>query len=257
MTKITLITGASAGIGEALARECARLGHNLLLVARRAERLEKLSFELIDSFGVQCSYFEQDLSLISAGERLYEFCYEQEFEVEFLINNAGFGSHGLFSNLDLDWELKMIDLNIRSLVELTHRFLPSMIEQGSGYILNNASVAGFQPGPGMNTYFSTKAFVLHFSEALRAELAETGVHCTCLCPGPTATEFGEVANYKSFNSLKPVSMSAKSVAKKAMKALLRNKAILIPGLQNKLVTQAHRFLPRNMLTKMLGKAILG
>ncbi|HEX7506237.1 MAG TPA: SDR family oxidoreductase, partial [Polyangia bacterium] len=183
--KMALVTGASAGIGRALARLAAKDGHDLVLVARRRDRLEELSAELTAAHGVQVTVIAADLSDHAAPAAIAERLRSDGKHVDFLINNAGFGSCGPFSQAVLDREVEMIHLNIRALVQLTHLFLPEMLARRSGRILNVASVAGFVPGPYMATYYASKAFVLSFTEALSAELLGTGVSITASCPGPT------------------------------------------------------------------------
>ena len=191
--KTTLITGASWGIGEAFARELAARGHNLLLVARSEDRLITICSELGRSQKIRADYFAIDLSEPDAPQRLFEEAQKRELEIDLLINNAGFGSMGDFATLDLANELKMIDLNVRALVELTHRFIQPMREKKSGAIINVASTAGFQPVPFMANYSATKAFVLSFSEALWEENRRYGIKVMALCPGVTETHFFEAS----------------------------------------------------------------
>ena len=185
----TLITGASSGIGEVFARKLAARGHNLLLVARSEDKLINLCNELGRIKSTHAQYVAMDLSERDAPARLFEETQKRGLEIDFLINNAGFGSMGDFTKLDLERELNMIDLNVRSLVELTHRFLVPMRERKSGSIINVASTAGFQPVPFMATYAATKAFVLSFSEALWEENRPFGIKVMALCPGRYRHEF--------------------------------------------------------------------
>jgi short-subunit dehydrogenase len=194
LMNVTLITGASSGIGEAFARKLAARGHNLLLVSRTEEKLMMLCNEAGRSNNIRAEYFAVDLSRPDAPQRLFEETQKRELEIDLLINNAGFGSMGDFRKLDLDRELNMIDLNIRSLVELTHRFIQPMRERKSGAIMNVASTAGFQPVPFMATYAATKAFVLSFSEALWEENRTYGIKVMALCPGVTETNFFEASS---------------------------------------------------------------
>jgi short-subunit dehydrogenase len=170
--------------------------------------------------------------------------------VECLINNAGFGLWGRFASLDGARQRQMIDLNCGTLVELCHAVIPAMIARKSGAILNVASTAAFQPGPGMATYFATKAFVLSFSEALHEEVRKSGVRVTALCPGPTATEFGDVAGFKGNGAFEKLSASSSEVVAAGLKALDSNRAVVIPGLLNKFGAQGHRLLPRTWLRKV-------
>src|SRR5258708_2983332 len=189
----TLITGASSGIGEVFARKLAARGNNLLLVARSEDKLINLCNELGRSKSIRAQYVALDLSERDAPARLFGEAQNRGLEIDFLINNAGFGSMGEFTKLDLDHELNMIDLNVRSLVELTHRFLVPMRERKRGSIINVASTAGFQAVPFMATYAATKAFVLSFSEALAEENRPFGIKIMALCPGLTETSFFEAA----------------------------------------------------------------
>src|SRR6185436_19047767 len=189
----TLITGASSGIGEVFARKLAARGRNVLLVARSEEKLITLCNELGRSNNIRAQYVALDLSKPESAEQLFQEAKRRGLPVDMLINNAGFGSMGEFGNLDLARELNMIDLNIKSLVELTHRFLQPMVVRKQGAIINVASTAGFQPVPFMATYAATKAFVLSFSEALWEENRPHGVHVMALCPGVTETNFFEAA----------------------------------------------------------------
>jgi short-subunit dehydrogenase len=185
---VTLITGASAGLGAEFARQCAARGDELVLVARRRERLEALAAQIGGG-----EVITADLAAPGAAEQLMRDVEARGLAVSTLINNAGFGLTGRFAGLPLDRQREMIDLNIGALVELTHLVLPGMIERGAGAILNVASTAAFQPGPGFAVYFATKSFVLSFTEALHQELKRTNIKVSALCPGPTRTEFGAVA----------------------------------------------------------------
>ena len=191
--KTALITGASSGIGKELARIHASKGGNLILVARRTEALEALKTELESTYGIQVNTFTQDLTQAHAAKKVYDFVNHSGLEVDYLMNNAGFGGHGVFIDRPLDKDLEMIQLNVSALVELTHLFLQDMKERGYGKILNTASTAGFLPGPLQATYFATKAFVISFTEGLSYELRNSGITVTALCPGPVKTEFEHVA----------------------------------------------------------------
>ena len=248
---VALITGASAGLGVDFARQLAAKGQRLVLVARRKNRLDALAAELGNARAV-----EADLSAEGASDRLMADLAAHGEHVDMLVNNAGFGLTGRFANLDAKRQRQMIDLNCGTLVELAHAVLPGMLERKSGAILNVASTAAFQPGPGMAVYFATKAFVLSFSEALHEEVKKTGVIVTALCPGPTATEFGEVAGFKpSGPSAKIfVDMAANSAAvvHAGLEGIEAGRAIVIPGLTNKATAQAHRLFPRSWVRKAAG-----
>jgi uncharacterized protein len=244
---IALITGASAGLGVDFARQLSAQGKRLVLVARRKDRLEALAAELGDARAV-----EADLSNSDAVDRLMTDLAAHDEHVELLVNNAGFGLTGRFAELDGKRQRQMIDLNCGALVELAHAVLRGMIERKSGAILNVASTAAFQPGPGMAVYFATKAFVLSFSEALHEEVKKHGVGVSALCPGPTATEFGEVAGFGPSNLLDNIAADSPSVVRAGLKGLKKGRAIVIPGLLNKSIAQAHRFFPRSWARKAAG-----
>ena len=243
---VALITGASAGLGVDFARQLAAEGRQLVLVARRKDRLDALVAELGNARAV-----ELDLGEEGAADRLMADLAAHDEQVELLINNAGFGLTGRFATLDGKRQRQMIDLNCGALVELAHAVLPGMIGRKSGAILNVASTAAFQPGPGMAVYFATKAFVLSFSEALHEEVKGQGVVVSALCPGPTATEFGQVAGFsKPLPSM--VFADSSSVVAAGLKGLKTGRAIVIPGLMNKSTAQAHRFFPRSWVRKAAG-----
>jgi len=244
---VALITGASAGLGVDFARQLSAKGQRLVLVARRKERLDALATELGNARAV-----EMDLSEAGAADRLMANVAAHGEHVELLVNNAGFGLTGRFAELDGQRQRQMIDLNCGALVELTHAVLPGMIGRKQGQILNVASTAAFQPGPGMAVYFATKAFVLSFSEALHEEVKKQGVVVSALCPGPTATEFGEVAGFGPSNLLDKVAADSPSVVRAGLDGLERGKAIVVPGLMNKATAQANRFFPRSMVRKAAG-----
>jgi hypothetical protein len=253
MNTTTLITGASSGIGEAFARKLAALGHDLLLVARSEEKLIALCNVLGRSHDIRAQYFVLDLSHADAPARLLEETRQRGLQIDFLINNAGFGSMGDFASLDLERELNMIDLNVRSLVELTHRFLPPMRERKAGTIINVASTAGFQPVPFMATYAATKAFVLSFSEALWEENRPFGIQVMALCPGVTETAFFEASRMKR----PPVrtSQTPEQVVDVALRALKRNKASVISGWANFLLVETERLAPRTFVLRAAGSIL--
>ena len=245
MTEVTLITGASAGLGADFARQCSARGERLVVVARRRDKLEALAKELGNARAVVL-----DLGKPGAVAALIADLAAHDEHVGTLINNAGFGLWGKFAALDGPRQRAMIDLNCGTLVELCHAVLPGMIERGQGAILNLASTAAFQPGPGMAVYFATKAFVLSFSEALHEEVAKAGVRVTALCPGPTRTEFGEVAGFQGNGEFDKISAQSEDVVAMGLKALDQGRAVAIPGLFNKVGAQAHRFMPRWLLRKV-------
>ena len=256
--KTALITGASFGIGMEFARIFSREGYNLVLVARSADRLRQLASELEKAHGTRSLILAADLTEPGASAYVLDQTTRADIQVDVLVNNAGFGQYGLFAENDLEECLRQIQLNVTTLTHLTRLYLPAMIERAeterkSGNILNVASTAAFQPGPLMAVYFATKAYVLHFSEALANELSGTGVTVTCLCPGPTATEFHKRANATGQRLLKFGSMDARTVAEDGYRAMMAGKPVVISGFKNWLVAQSVRLSPRRLLTAIVRK----
>ncbi|HVQ07112.1 MAG TPA: SDR family oxidoreductase [Allosphingosinicella sp.] len=245
---VTLITGASAGLGAEFARQCARRGEALALVARRRDRLDALKAEL----GGDIHVFAADLALPGAAQSLIAELEAEGLTVATLINNAGFGLGGRFADRPLERQREMIDLNVRTLTELCHLVLPAMRQAGKGAILNVASTAAFQPGPNMAVYYATKAYVLSFTEALHHELKGTGVKVSALCPGPTESEFSDVAESHS-PTLERMKMPAAPVVGAGLAGLDANKAVVIPGFKNKIGAQASRFLTRAAMRRIIGR----
>ncbi|HYJ85339.1 MAG TPA: SDR family oxidoreductase [Pyrinomonadaceae bacterium] len=251
----TLITGASSGIGEVFARKLAARGRNVLLVARSEEKLITLCNELGRSNSIRAQHVTMDLSKPDSPARLFEEAEKRGLTVDMLINNAGFGSFGDFTRLELERELNMIDLNVRSLVDLTYRFLAPMRQSKQGAIINVASTAGFQAVPFMATYAATKAFVLSFSEALWEENRPHGIKVMALCPGVTETNFFEAARGQ-----KPparVSQSPEDVVETALRGLARGKSHIISGWSNRAMTEAERLAPRDLVTRIAGRMMRG
>lgn len=248
MLPVTLITGASAGLGAEFARQCSARGEALALVARRRDRLERLATEL----GGNVHVFAADLARPGAGASLIAEMEAEGLGVGTLINNAGFGVAGRFAGAPLERLTEMVDLNVRTLVELCHLVLPAMRARNNGAICNVASTAAFQPGPNMAVYYASKAFVLSFTEALHHELKGSGIRVSALCPGPTATEFGEVAGARTSDALSLIRGESSAVVRAGLKGLDRNKAIVIPGLPNKTTAQISRFLPRAAMRRIVG-----
>ena len=245
MTKpVALITGASAGLGVEFARQLSAKGLPLVLVARRKERLDALAAELGNARAV-----ELDLSQPGAAALMMADIRKHDETVDLLVNNAGFGLAGRFAELEGLRQREMIDLNCGALEELAHAVLPGMIERKAGGILNVASTAAFQPGPGMAVYFATKAFVLSFSEALHDEVKRHGVKVSCLCPGPTRTEFRSVSGFDPKGPAGKISADAASVVRAGLDGLEGNKAVVVPGLSNKIISQFHRFFPRALVRR--------
>ncbi len=251
-----LITGASSGIGEAFARELAAKNTNLVLVARSEDKLNQLAQQLQGQFNLQTEVIVQDLTEPEAAHTLFHQVDRLGLNIDLLINNAGFGDYGAFGDRPLDKQLEMIQLNITALVGLTGLFLPGMKQRGSGSIINVSSIAGFQPLPYMSVYAATKAFVLNFTEALWAENKNSGVRFLALCPGPTESQFFQVAEFpssfggKNSNNMTP----AAEVVKDALKALEKNQSTLVTGgFGNQLVVNIPRFLPRDWLVGAVEK----
>ena len=251
--KTVLITGASFGIGMEFARIFAREGYNLVLVARSADRLRQLAAEVEKNHGTRSLILATDLTEPGAPAYLLDQTTRAGIEVNVLVNNAGFGQYGLFVKNDLEECLRQIQLNVTALTHLTRLYLPVMIACKSGGILNVASTAAFQPGPLMAVYFATKAYVLHFSEALANELEGSGVTVTCLCPGATATEFHKRANATGMRLLKFGAMDGRTVAEDGYHALMAGKPVVISGFKNWLLAQSVRFSPRRLVTAIARK----
>ncbi|MFC0272405.1 SDR family NAD(P)-dependent oxidoreductase [Metabacillus herbersteinensis] len=249
--KTVLITGASGGIGRELAFQFAKDGYQLVLVARSEKRLQQLAEELTPA---PVAIKVKD---ISSPEGVYELVNDlkaENIKVDVLVNNAGFGLYGEFTETSIDEELNMIDLNIKTLTLLTKLLIPSMMKNKTGHILNVASIAAFQPGPLMAVYYATKAYVLSFSEALENELQGTGVGVSVLCPGPTETGFSDRANLEQSKLFKDNVMDAASVAKIAYEGMKQKKSLIIPGMKNRLLTIVVRLLPRKTVTKVVRNA---
>lgn len=251
---VALITGASSGIGEALARRIARAGRPVALVARRQNRLEKLAAELRKTHRVEAHVLPMDLTQPGGAKELVEEAERRGLIVDWLVNNAGFGSAGRFDQLPLEREVGMVQLNIRALVELTHRFLPAMVSRRSGVVINVASIAGFLPSPYMATYSATKAFVLSFTEAIAVELRGTNVQVLCVCPGVTRTEFQTKASVRVNKIPNFLWMTPEKVADQVVRAVGR-RTVLVNGGMNRLTVGMMRFLPRGLLASMAGRVL--
>lgn len=253
-----LITGASSGIGRDLARLFAQDGYNLALVARSADRLEELASKLIHEFGITARVFAQDLAKPGSAQELFQELRVlsdnpgKDPEIDVLVNNAGFGSHGPFKDIPLITHQRMMQLNMVTLTELTALILPEMLRRKKGRILNVASVAAYQPGPMLAVYYASKAYVLSFSEALANELQGSGVTVTALCPGPTRTEFMERAGMSDLKVLKnaPV-MSSLPVAREGFRGMMRGKPVVIPGALNKIMVFSTRFASRKLTARVV------
>jgi len=249
----TLITGASSGIGLELAKIFAKNGHNLVLVARSENVLNELKTSLEKDYGIEVIVIVKDLKYYSAPTEIYDEITRQKININILVNNAGFGTYGNFSDTDLEVELEMIQVNITALTHLTKLFLKDMVEYNSGRILNVASTAAFQPGPLMAVYYATKAYVLSFSEAIAEELRNTNIKITTLCPGPTKTNFSSSAQIKDNKLFSGKIPDAKEVAEYAYNALVTEKRVAIHGFKNKILVNSNRFAPRKLVTKTVRK----
>lgn len=245
---VTVITGASSGIGVALAHIFARNGHELALVARREDRLRALADDIAATGKPRPVVIAADLLKAGAVAAIGAALTAQGLEPQYVVNNAGFGLVGVAASLDRDEQLAMIDLNVRVLTELSLAFVPSL-ERHHGGILNVGSMAGFLPGPGMAVYYATKAYVLSFSEALHSELKPRGVRVTVLCPGPVPTEFAARAGIKEGLAPGILTQSAETVAAAGYRGLMDGARTVVPGLANKLVTLAIRIVPRRLLLR--------
>jgi len=249
MTKeIVLITGASSGIGESLAKRVARDGRAVGLVARRADRLQALASDLQKTHGVETHVLPSDLTKKGAVSELAAEVGRRGLVVDWLINNAGFGTYGAFHELPVEKELEEIRLNVEALVELTGRFLPGMVQRGHGVVINVSSIGGLFPSPFMATYTATKAFVVSFSEGLAVELRDKGVSVLCVCPGFTRTEFQGKIDVDTSHLPNMMWMSADAVADEAVRAAAKG-GVLVNGRMNRVFTSVMSFLPRTWLAR--------
>ena len=252
--KTALVTGASSGIGLELARLFARDGYHLVLVARNRDALCDLAEELHSHYGVEVRVAPKDLSHPSAPVELYQELQEAGIALDVLVNNAGFGGSGPFIQTGWNNEAEMMQVNIIALVHLTKLFLPQIVAR-KGKLLNVGSVAGFLPGPYTSIYYASKAFVLHFTEALAEELSGTGATVTCLCPGPVQTNFQKRAHTGgSSRANQGLYMDVREVARLGYEAMKEGKRVVIPGWKNRLLTNVLRLVPRDTVTKMVGRA---
>jgi hypothetical protein len=251
--KYALITGASSGIGYELAKLFAADEINLVLVARREEKLNELARELQAKYSIDVKVYAEDLSNPDNVEKLYEWTKNEEIRVEYLVNNAGFGDHGLFIRTNWEKERKMIDLNVTTLTYLAKLYGKDMAYRKSGRIMNLASTASFQPGPFMNVYFSTKHYVLAFSEALANELKNFKVTVTALCPGPTRSGFQKEANVEGSDFANKNIPTSEEVARYGYKQMMKGKTVAVHGFKNRLLANSVRFMPRNLVTNITAK----
>ncbi|HEY3295164.1 MAG TPA: SDR family oxidoreductase [bacterium] len=250
-THLTLITGATSGIGYELAKLFARDHHDLVLVARNAEKLAQIVRDFEAHYGIRVRVMVRDLAAPSAAREIFEELQRDGLTVDTLVNNAGFGVFGLFAETDLQKNLDLLAVNLTSLTELTGLFLPPMLKAGRGRILNVASTAGFQPGPLMSVYYASKAYVVSFSEALAEEVKSGGVTVSCLCPGPTETQFQQHAGMERSKLFEHAMIDAATVAEVGYRGMRRGKTLIIPGFRNKLLVQVVRFTPRRLIPRVV------
>lgn len=248
MSSTVLITWASSGIGLEFARICANEGHDLVLVARSWDKLHSLATELS---AVSVTVIEKDLALMWAWQDIYEELIAKNIYIDILINNAGFWDYGEFHTLDLSRQLQMIDLNMRTLTELTYLFGKDMVAKGAGKILNVASTAAFEPGPLMSVYFATKNYVLAFSEGIREEWVRYGVTVTTLCPGPTESAFAVAARATENQIFSKKLPTSQEVAQYGYESLMAGKSIAIHWWMNRLLSVVVWLIPRGIVTKMM------
>jgi short-subunit dehydrogenase len=248
-----LVTGASSGIGRALAHCFARNGDSCVLLARSEDALHTLADTLRSRYGVEASVLPADLSVPDAADTVGEWLRERDLTVDVLVNNAGFGTRGPFAETDAERQMDMVTVNVTALTHLTRRLLPDMLERGRGGVLNVASTAAFQPGPNMSVYYATKAYVLSLSEGLAEEVADHGVTVTCLAPGPTRTPFVDKADLNDtalFEFAEP--MTAEAVARAGHDGFRAGHSLVIPGWPNKIGAFLTRFAPRSLTRKVAG-----
>lgn len=246
-SRCALVTGASEGIGRELAEVMAGDGWNLIILARRENLLNELATEITSRHSVDVKILPSDLSRSEAPREIYEKTLEWGIAVDALVNNAGFGITKAFQDSDYQRVVDMLQVNITSLTQLTHLFLPDMVRRGRGWILNVSSLAAYLPMPNFAAYAASKAYVLNFSEALTREVEGSGVKVSCLCPGPTATGFGRVAGQRQPSRREIASTSAEVVAGLGYKGMISGKRIIIPGWMNRLMPFVLRFAPRSLV----------
>ena len=251
--KWALVTGASAGIGVALARELAAGGANLVLTARRQDRLEKLARELSTAYKIRTEVFAADLTQHDAPQQIFTFTLAKQLEVELLVNNAGFGAYGELGTVETQRLLEMVQVNCTAVVHLTRLYLPQMLKRRRGDVLILASTASFQAVPYISTYAATKAFDLLFAEGLAEEVRPYGVRVCALCPGSTESEFHEVAGQAGLAAARKNRETAEKVARVGLEALVAGKSYVISGLGNYLGAHSQRLVPRRLVTRVAGK----
>src|SRR5271167_3893855 len=246
--KWALITGASAGIGTAMARELAASGTNLVLTARRRDRLVGLAAELSEKHAIRTLVCVADLAQPLGPQQIFSFTEEKNITIDLLVNNAGFGAYGEFQKVKVERLVEMVQVNVSAVVHLTHLYLPGMIARGSGDILIVASTAAFQPVPYITTYAATKSFDLHFAEGLAEEVRQYGVRVCALCPGSTETEFFQVAGQRNHTRRAPE--TAEKVARVGLQGLAAGKSVVVSGFKNWLGAETVRLVPRRVVARV-------
>ncbi|NOX86660.1 MAG: SDR family oxidoreductase [Chlorobi bacterium] len=251
--KTVLITGASSGIGKELAYVFAEQKYNLIITARRKNRLEEIKRDIENKHNVSVHLFDMDLSVGGSAEKLYKKVKDNKLQIDVLINNAGFGMKGGFSEIDPDKEERMLFLNMISLTKLSRLFGKDMVETGQGHIINIASTAAFQPVPWLAAYSATKAYVLSFSEAIAFELKDDNVKVTVINPGVTRSEFSQVAGFEKEPNTGTKIPTSRDVAEFTYRMMKNGKVMAIHGFMNNLMATGQRFTPRGLTTKIAGK----
>jgi short-subunit dehydrogenase len=243
-----LVTGASKGIGKSIAEELARMGNDLILVARSENTLKELSEVLKQKYSVKVDYLALDLALPNAANEVYNWCISKGYSINILVNNAGYGLWGRFDELDLSKQEEMLQLNMHTLVQLTRAFITTLKSEKKSYILNVASTAAYQAVPTLSLYAASKSFVLLFTRGIRLELKNSSISVSCLCPGPTSTNFVDRAGMSDAIKKKAdaFGMSPEAVAKIAVKAMFKGKAEIVPGLLNKITVWFTAFVPKSI-----------
>ncbi|WP_297993732.1 SDR family oxidoreductase [uncultured Clostridium sp.] len=250
--RYTLITGASMGIGYELAKLFAKDKHNLILISRNILKLQDVKNEL-SKFNIDIKILASDLKNNEDIQDLFNYIEANKLNINILVNNAGIGTFGDFNNIEWKSEEALIDINIKALTKLTKYFLPKVVKEKEGGILNVASTAAFCSGPRMATYYASKAYVLNLTEAIYEEYKAAGIKISCLCPGPVKTSFQDKAGIKKSKSAKKYLMDAEEVAKICYKDFYKGKVIIIPGFKNKLLVMGNKLMPRSISRKMVLK----
>lgn len=249
MEGYALVTGATSGIGLEIALNFARDGINLILVARTENKLMEIKEKIESEYGIEVLVLAKDLTREEAPDEIYKEVGKRGIRVDFLINNAGFGSFGRLKDTDYETEKDLVKLNVLSLLQMNKLFIPPMVERHYGYVMNVASLAAFMPGPVMANYYASKAYVLSLSEAMHEELKQDGIKVSALCPGPVRTNFQERAQLQKTDTAKSFIMEAKKVADVGYLGLWRGKAIVVPGTFEKIVPIITKLLPRSLVRK--------